>query len=94
MCLRLRLRGSVLISRGEFGHEKNKICYQRGWGGGGGGGWGVGVGGGVGWVGGGGGGGGSEPFAICRIYNKILLFYSTLSFCAIIGVKDRTLYLI
>ena len=59
----------ILLSRGEFGHEKNKICYQRGV-------------------------GGSEPFAICRICNKILLFYSTFSFCAIIGVKDRTLYLI
>ena len=64
----------ILLSRGEFGREKNKICYQRG--------------------GGGGGGGVSEPFAICQIYDIILLFYSTFSLCAIIGVKDRTLYLI
>ena len=39
-------------------------------------------------------GGVSEPFAICQIINIILLFYSTFSFCAIIGVKDRILYLI
>ena len=51
----------ILLSRGEFGREKNKICHQRGV---------------------------SEPFAICQIYNIILLFYSTFSFCAIIGVKD------
>ena len=36
-------------------------------------------------------GGVSEPFAICQIYDILLLFYSTFSFCAIIGVKDRTL---
>ena len=63
----------TLLSRCEFGREKNNICYQRG---------------------GGGGGGGSEPFAICQIYNIILLFYSTFSFWAKIGVKDRTLYFI
>ena len=39
-------------------------------------------------------GGVSEPFAICQIYNITLLFYSTFSFCAIIGVKDRTSYII
>ena len=39
-------------------------------------------------------GGVSEPFAICQIYDIILLFYSTFSFCTIIGLKDRTLYLI
>ena len=57
----------ILLSRGEFGREKNKICYQRGV---------------------------SEPIAVCQIYNIILLFYSTFSFCAIIGVNDRILYLI